>query len=68
MSHRTLTRASSRPAEGFGEEGILEEPLQTMSWTKAIALVDPRDIESCEELLEAYFMQARNCLSMRRPF
>ncbi|KAK9854467.1 hypothetical protein WJX84_011965 [Apatococcus fuscideae] len=56
-AHRTMTRVSSRQGEGFGEEGILEEPVQTMSWTKAIALVDPRDIESCEELLEAYFMQ-----------
>ena len=55
---RTMTRVSSRQADVFGEEAIVEEPLQAMSWTKAIALVDPRDIESCEELLEAYFMQA----------
>lgn len=53
-----MTRVSSRQADVFGEEAIVEEPLQAMSWTKAIALVDPRDIESCEELLEAYFSQA----------
>ncbi len=60
-----------RGEAGLSEDALLEEqPLQTLSWAKAIPMVDPRDIESCEELLEAYFMQVRAhmrqsaCLSM----
>lgn len=61
LTCRQLTAAMSMRGDGLGEDTLMEEPVQTVSWTKAIALVDPRDIESCEELLEAYFMQASPC-------
>ncbi|KAK9810373.1 hypothetical protein WJX72_009623 [[Myrmecia] bisecta] len=51
-----LSRDGANPVD-------LEDAVQTVSWTKAINMVDPHDIEECEDLLEAYFMQVDGNLS-----
>lgn len=36
------------------------EEMQTIVWTRDLNKVDPRDIEACEDLLDAYFLMVND--------
>lgn len=57
-----FVRRSATGAEGgraLSVAGELPDPLQTIVWARDLDKVDPRDIEACEDLLDAYFLMAK---------
>ena len=41
---------------GGGSPDMNPDEMQTIVWTRDLSKVDPREIEACEDLLDAYFL------------
>ena len=58
MQSSQFSRRATSPdiPRSFAGGDLCPEEMQTIVWTRDLNKVDPRDIEACEDLLDAYFL------------
>lgn len=53
---RAASDAARNSQTGPATADRTAEEMQTIVWTRDLSKVDPREIEGCEDLLDAYFL------------